>query len=103
MNAVLKKRGRAQALSLNTLMEAGSHGAGSTPLSAKHAAVVAASFDQLPLEKQKEVLEYRWDLIKGPAMLPVVRRDAQKFHHPPISNENNTCNPPHLTHPPLRY
>lgn len=102
MNAVLKKRGRAQALSLNTLMEAGSHGAGSTPLSAKHAAVVAASFDQLPLEKQKEVLEYRWDLIKGPAMLPVVRRYAQKFRDLPISNENNTWNALHLSGAALR-
>jgi hypothetical protein len=33
MNAVLKKRGRAQALSLNTVLETGSHGAGSVPLS----------------------------------------------------------------------
>src|SRR5439155_7419068 len=51
----------------------------------KHLAVLLAKvFDQLPLETQRSLLEYRWKQISDPAMLPVLR---QLYEHPPDLHE----------------
>ena len=58
---------------------------------------VLGIFDQLPVQKQTELLGSRWDLIKGPAFLPVLRKYAQAYKDFPVLNESNAYDSLHLS------
>jgi hypothetical protein len=98
LSAVSQKRGKALALTLGTVLETVSYEKGKpNPLSAQLVSQIAAIFDQLPEEKQREILEYRWEMIKGPLFLPVLRKYALRYRDVPVSNEVNAYNSLHLS------
>jgi len=71
LKALSRKSGRARALSLNGVLMAG----GSDPAtSEKIRPQLVASWSDLPRETQQELIQWRWPLIAGPEMLPVLRR-----------------------------
>jgi hypothetical protein len=79
--SVEKKSGKARAICLKTLLEesisvTAAEEKPSLPqeLISKLPTMIAASFYDLSLQMQSMCLTYQWRLIKGPAMLPVVRR-----------------------------
>jgi hypothetical protein len=87
-----EKRGPARAMSLQTLLEETDNEAvvkESPELAAwakRLPGEIAAVFHELPMEAQERLLVYRWRLIAGPAMLPIVRRI---YEHPPTAQEYN--------------
>jgi hypothetical protein len=98
LSAVSQKRGKALALSLNTILETISYEQGkSNPLSAQLLSQIATVFDQLPEEKQLQIIEYRWEMIKGPLFLPILRKYARRYKEFPIPNEVNAYNSLHLS------
>jgi hypothetical protein len=78
--AVLKKEGRAQAVSLNTLLtEAGSRTNEWPPslpaeFMEKLHSELTRMFFNLPARTQESLLRYQWARIKGPGMMPVLER-----------------------------
>ncbi|HEY0320613.1 MAG TPA: hypothetical protein VGC66_06670 [Pyrinomonadaceae bacterium] len=93
LNAISQKRGLALALTLTTILETGGFEGGKPkPVSAQLASQIAAVFDQLPLEKQAEIFESRWEMIKGPLFLPILRKYALRYRDFPIPNEVNAYN-----------
>jgi hypothetical protein len=98
LGAIAQKRGNAKALTLNTLLELGlSENEHIQPVSEQVLAQFVSIFDQLPTEKQMELLEYRWELIKGPAMLPILRKYAQTYREFTEPREVNAYNSLHLS------
>src|SRR5205807_6890160 len=71
MAALSRKTGRTRALTLNGLLIAG----GTDPAMAERIRpeLIAAWAELLP-ETQKELVQYRWGLIAGPEMLPILRK-----------------------------
>ena len=103
LKVVSQKRGKALALTLNTVLEFSSYQAGkSQSISEQTTAQIAALFDQLPIEKQMQMLESKWDMIKSPNFLPVLRKCAQQYREFPIPNEVNAYNSLHLSGAALR-
>ncbi|HLM56941.1 MAG TPA: hypothetical protein VK422_12555, partial [Pyrinomonadaceae bacterium] len=76
--AVFAKEGRARALSLDALLWMRDHAprrggeAGQDEKLLKDA--LAAVFAELPVRDQAQLLEYQWDVVATPAMLPALRR-----------------------------
>lgn len=98
LGAVSQKRGKALALTLNTILESVNYYGGKPePVAEQIASQIAAVFDELPVEKQKEMLESRWDLIRGPAFLPIVRKYARQYREFTVPNEVNAYNSLHLS------
>jgi hypothetical protein len=98
LNAVSQKRGVALALTLNTVLEAGGFVDGKPkPVSNQIVSQIAAVFDQLPVEKQAQILESRWEMIKSPLFLPVLRKYALQFKDFSVPNEVNAYNSLHLS------
>ncbi|HXI42725.1 MAG TPA: hypothetical protein VNH83_22275, partial [Bryobacteraceae bacterium] len=69
--ALSRKTASARALTLNGLLTAG--GGEQTTAQAIRPALIAAWTD-LPSETQRDLIQYRWTLIAGPEMLPILRR-----------------------------
>lgn len=71
VTALPRKAGAARALSLSAMLMAG----GEDPALAKaiRPALIAA-WENLPFETRSDLIQYRWPLIAGPEMLPVLRR-----------------------------
>ncbi len=102
--AVSQKRGKALALTLNTVLETGGSEDGKPkPIDGQIAARIAAIFDQLPIEKQMEILEHRWELIKSPAFLPILRKYAKQYREFNVPNEMSAYNSLHLTGAALKH
>jgi len=53
------------------------------------AAQLVNVFDRLPVEKQSELLEYRWQSAGGAAWLPIVRKTAEHYEDFPMLTEWN--------------
>ncbi len=102
LNAVSRKRGKALALTLNTVLAWSYEEGKPKPVSGQLAAQLAAVFDQLPVEKQKDILESRWELIKSPDFLPILQKYARQYREFPVPNEVNASNSLHLTGAALR-
>jgi hypothetical protein len=68
--AVSRKTGRARALTLNGLLTAGE---GEQSNAEKIRPALIAAWADLPRETQRELIQYRWSLIAGPEMLPILR------------------------------
>lgn len=79
--SVSAKEGRARALSLDTLLRMRERPprregeAGQDDKLLKDA--LAAVFTELPVRDQAQLLEYRWEVVAAPAMLPALRRIYQ--------------------------
>ena len=71
--ALPDKTGRARAI---TLAEAPAWTPRQPAPSAAARDQLAAAFLDLPVERQATLLEYQWRTVKGPAMLPALRRLA---------------------------
>ncbi|HKS41122.1 MAG TPA: hypothetical protein VJX74_10965 [Blastocatellia bacterium] len=103
LDAVSRKRGKALAVTLNTILETSGYKEGKPePVSDQIASQLAAVFDQLPIEKQKEILDSKWDLIKGSAFLPILRKYAQQYKEFAVPNEMNAYDSLHLSGAALR-
>jgi hypothetical protein len=103
LEVVSQKRGKALAFTLNTVLEVGGDAAGNPQNpDGRLAARVAAVFDQLPAEKQMGILEYRWDSVKGPEFLPVLRKYALRYQEFKVPNEVNAYNSLHVSGAALR-
>src|SRR6266481_7835505 len=61
------------------------------------AAQLPAIFDRLPVEKQYELLAYRWDSLRSPALLPLLRKYAQAYQEFTIPNEIHAYNANNLS------
>jgi hypothetical protein len=104
LDVISQKRGKALALSLNTILEVGGYAEGKQQQpDARMAARVAAVFDQLPPEKQRGILESSWDLIKGAEFLPVLRKYALRYREFNVPNEENAYNSLHVSGAALRH
>lgn len=72
------KRGQALLLSLYTAVEtAWGMEPPPQPMLDNLVNELIAKFDQLPLHEQSSLIAYRWEKIRNPALLPVVKRYAQ--------------------------
>lgn len=85
-SAIANKQGKALAVSLNTLM-----GSGTTSLSAQQTRQLVPelikSFRLLPLSEQAQWLQYRWDEIKDPSWIPLLREAALRYQDFPEPRE----------------
>ncbi|HEU4390998.1 MAG TPA: hypothetical protein VFV34_24545 [Blastocatellia bacterium] len=101
--AVQHKRGKALALTLNTVLETTPYEQGRPKtMSEELSARIAAVFDQLPLQEQGELLEWKWESIKSSAFLPILRKYAQQYRDIPVPNEASAADSLHLTGEALR-
>ncbi len=82
--AISKKRGPAKSISLLTVLTSGD---GAIPKGT--AQTLAEAFDDLPVQEREELLEYRWNLVRGPEMLPVLRKYARQYQDFPELRESN--------------
>jgi len=86
--AVPNKKGKAAAASLGTaLQEAWNNGTLPTEVTNRLMEQVVAIFDQLPIEMQNSLLTFGWDKIRGPAMVPLLRRLALAYRDYPDTRE----------------
>jgi hypothetical protein len=84
------KRDKALSISLSTAVnEAWNGDALPRQTTDKLVSQLVSIFDQLPLKEQNTLLTYRWDKIKSPAMLPILRRYAQSYHNFPQMRDVN--------------
>lgn len=78
--ALSAKRGQALSITLSTaLNEAWNMNSLPPQTTDKLMAQLLSLFDKLPLKQQNELLSYRWDKIKSPAVLPLLKRYAQAY------------------------
>lgn len=82
--SISNKRGAARGISLVTALTSGADQ--KVPEGAIQQ--LAASFDDLPLQKQQELIGDRWALIKGPEFLPILRKYAHQYQDFPVLNES---------------
>jgi hypothetical protein len=66
------KSGQARAVTVNTLLTEVSDLSEATRARLRQSLV--ASWDSLPIRKRNELIQYRWDEIGGPELLPILRR-----------------------------
>lgn len=80
------KTGKAMAVSLDALMS-GPDGEPSAGLGHQLLPQLVRVFPQLPLNKQTEWLQYRWDEISDPSWIPVLRGVASRYQDFPEFRE----------------
>jgi hypothetical protein len=98
------KRGNALSISLSTaLNESWSGNAPTGQTTDRLASQLISMFDQLPLSVQNTLLTYRWEKIKSPAMLPILRRYAQSHKDFPQMREANAYSSLELSASALRH
>jgi hypothetical protein len=95
-DAVTRKRGKARALSLDTWVN-GLPQTGSPGLQQELVPQLIESFRHLPVDKQAQTLEYRWDLVKDPGWLPLLRAIASEYTDYPELNAWNAYQSLQLT------
>lgn len=84
------KRGKALSISLSTAVnEAWNGNDVSQETQDKLVSQLVTMFDQLPVNEQNSLLSYRWEKIRSPAMLPILKRHAQSYHDFPEMRESN--------------
>jgi hypothetical protein len=74
------KSGKARAVTVNTLLMEDSNLSEAAHVQLRH--LLVASWDSLPAKKQNELIEYRWDEIDGPELLPILRGIANSPPNP---------------------
>jgi len=101
--ALTGKRGKALSISLGTAVnEAWNGDVLPRETTDKLVSQLVAMFDQLPLNEQNTLLTYRWEKIKSPAMLPMLRRYAQSYHNFPEMRESKAYDSLQITASALR-
>ena len=84
------KQSQARAISLHTLLNLGTRDGTEQPWLRNVTASLIADFRDLPVMTQSTLLQYRWRVLKGPAMLPVLRdliaNPPQPQFDPPIQS-----------------
>src|SRR6266496_1206108 len=91
--ALPSKRGKALSISLSTaLSQAWDLNALPQQTTDKLAGQLVSMFEQLPLNEQNTLLSFRWDKIKSPALLPILKRYAQSYRDFPEMREANAYN-----------
>jgi hypothetical protein len=84
------KQPQARAVSLHTLLNSGTRGGPEPPWLPGVVASLIADFRNLPVMTQSTLLQYRWRVLKGPAMLPVLRElianPPKPQYDPPIQS-----------------
>jgi hypothetical protein len=80
--AVGDKEGKARAVSANTVVEDSAAGSDTLPKAVKRNLTreLIAGFDDLPIDKQVELVQYRWSALDHEEMLPLLRTLAQQYH-----------------------
>jgi hypothetical protein len=74
------KRGKALSISLNTAVgQAWYQNALSQQTTEKLLSQLVSLFDQLPLAEKNTLLSFRWDKIKSPALIPILKRYAESY------------------------
>jgi len=86
-----QKQGNALAVSNSTIIEDAAIHSRLLPAQLKQAMTreLIATFDRLPIEKQAELLEYRWPALDHKEMLPLLRKVAQRYQDFPQLREMN--------------
>jgi hypothetical protein len=81
ISAIAEKRGPALAISTNTIVEEAAIRSRPLPAELKRTLTqqLIATFDKLPIEKQAELLQYRWSALDHREMLPLLRRIAMRY------------------------
>jgi hypothetical protein len=88
--ALPNKRGKALSISLSTAVNEAWNGVAlPRETTDKLASQLVSMFDQLPSNEQNFLLSDRWDKIRSPGMLPILRRYAQSYHDFPEMRESN--------------
>jgi hypothetical protein len=87
------KRGKALSISLSTAVNEVWNG-NELPKQTtdKLVSQLISMFDQLPVNEQNSLLSNRWDKIRSPAMLPILKRYAQSYDDFPEMRESNAYN-----------
>jgi hypothetical protein len=91
--ALARKTRRARALTLNGLLTAG----GDRTLAEIVRPALIAAWTDLPVETQRELIQYRWPLIAGPEMIPILRRIISE-PPPPARTDRATARDAALKH-----
>jgi len=92
LEALPAKRGMARAATVQTLL--GSQPKTMTPqMKIDLGGILKVGLSDLPLERQVSTLEWDWDLIKSPSLLPTLRQLAKKPLKDPGSNVSTTYGP----------
>jgi hypothetical protein len=80
--AVGDKEGTARAVSANTVVEDSAAHSLTLPAAVTRSLTreLIAGFDDLPTEKQVELIQYRWSALDHEEMLPLLRTLAQQYH-----------------------
>jgi hypothetical protein len=102
--ALSNKRGKALSASLSTAVNA-AWNANSLPQQTTDKLVgqLLSLFDQLPPQEQNTLLTQRWDKIKSPALLPLLRRYAQSYQDFPELRESKAYESLQLSASALRH
>jgi len=79
------KSGQARAVTVNTLLTEVSDQ--SEAAHARLRQLLFASWDSLPIKKRNELIQYRWDEIGGPELLPILRRVVNSPARPSQNTE----------------
>lgn len=84
LNALPGKRGKAFSISLSTAVnQALDLNALPPQTTEKLVGQLTSMFDQLSLQERNTLLGYRWERIKSPALLPILKRYAQAYRDYP--------------------
>ena len=91
VGALSNKQGGALAVSTQTIIEEAAIYSHPLPPDVKYKLTqqLISSFDQLPVSKQAELLQYRWEATDHQAMLPLVRKAAQRYQDFPELRDMN--------------
>ena len=103
--AVADKEGKARAVSANTIVEDAVIRLHALPPDLKRRLTrdLIADFDQLPLEKQSELIQYRWAALDHQQMLPLLRTLAQRYRDFPELREMHASQFNNLTASALQH
>ena len=94
ISALSAKRGAGLAASVNTIVEDAAVRSLELPTDLKRSmtAQLIANFDQLPVNKQAELLQYRWKALDHQAMLPLLKKVAERYQDFSMLREVNAWN-----------
>jgi hypothetical protein len=102
--ALPKKTGKALTVSLSTAANEAWNGA-EIPKGTidKLTDQLISVFDQLSVQDQNMLLTYRWDKIASPKLVPLLKREAQRYQEFPQMREVNAYNQLEMTGSALRH
>lgn len=98
------KRGKALSVSLSTAVnQALDQSSLPRQTTDKLVGQLLSMFDQLPLDEQNSLLSFRWEKIKSPELLPILKRYAQSYRDFPQMRDSNASDSLQLSANALRH